>query len=193
MENNEIAVDSRQVSAHISGAKDPTRITEEQFDQFCDKGDHELLLSVLSPAHSPAPGDRSKSAADGNATRYENSYQMAPKKKFLPDKAQKIIEETLEERLNEVEYSPDVCKALVTELSELIKERIKAMKLPRYKIICIVQIGQRLKQGLRIGSRCIWNTRFDNYATGEFSNPTLFAIGTAYVVYLESINNTIMK
>lgn len=185
MENNEVAVDSRQVSAHISGAKDPTRITEEQFDQFCDKGDHELLLAALSPVHSPAPGDRSKSAADGNVTRYENSYQMAPKKKFLPDKAREIIEGTLEEKLGEVEYSPEVCKAMATEISELIKERIKAMKLPRYKIISIVQIGQRLKQGIRIGSRCIWNTRFDNYATGEFSNSTLFAVATTYVVYLE--------
>ena len=185
MENNENLIDSRQVSAHTSGAKDPTRITEEQFDQFCDKGDHELLLAVLSPVHSPAQGERVRSAADGNVTRYENSYQMAPKKKFLPDKARAIIEDTLEEKLAEVEYSPDTCKAIVTELSELIKERIKAMKLPRYKIVCIVQIGQRLKQGIRIGSRCIWNTRFDSYASGEFSNSTLFAVATAYVVYLE--------
>lgn len=185
MENNEIAVDSRQVSAHISGAKDPTRISEEQFDQFCDKGDHDLLLAVLSPVHSASQGDRVKSAADGNVTRYENSYQMAPKRKFLPDKARKIIEETLEEKLNEVEYSSETCKGMAAELSELIKERIKAMKLPRYKIVAIVQIGQRLKQGIRIGSRCIWNTKFDSFATGEFSNSSLFAVATAYVVYLE--------
>jgi len=185
MENNENAVDSRQVSAHISGAKDPTRITEEQFDQFCEKGDHELLLGVLTPTHSSAQGERVKSAADGNVTRYENSYQMAPKKKFLPDKAQQIIEETLEEKLGEVEYSAELCKDMVVDLSDLIKERIKGMKLPRYKIVCVVQIGQRLKQGIRIGSRCMWNTKFDNYATGEFSNSTLFAVATAYVVYLE--------
>lgn len=185
MENNENAADSRQVSAHPDGAKDPTRITEEQFDHFCDKGDHELLLAVLTPTHGSAQGERAKSTAEGNVTRYENSYQMAPKKKFLPDKARKIIEETLEEKLSEVEYSPEICKDMVTELSELIKERIKAMKLPRYKIICIVQIGQKLKQGIRIGSRCIWNTKFDSFATAEFSNSSLFAVGTAYVVYLE--------
>ena len=184
MENNETAVDSRQVSAHTSGAKEPPRITEEQFDQFCDKGDQDLLLAVLTPTHSSAQGDRSRSAADSVA-RYENSYQMAPKKKFLPGKAREIIEETFQEKLNEVEYSPDTCSALAVELSELMKERIKAMKLPRYKIICIVQIGQRLKQGIRIGSRCIWNTKFDSFATGEYCNSTLFAVGTAYAIYLE--------
>ena len=59
------------------------------------------------------------------------------------------------------------------------------MMVPRYKIIAIVHIGQLNDQGLRLGSRCLWDQGQDTFASYEFRNNSLFAVGTVYGVYAE--------
>ncbi len=42
-----------------------------------------------------------------------------------------------------------------------------------------------LDQGAIMGSRCVWNVKFDGYASSSYQNDTLFAVGVLYAVYLE--------
>jgi hypothetical protein len=42
--------------------------------------------------------------------------------------------------------------------------------LPRYKIIVQSTIGQLKDQGVRVASRCLWDTSVDNYAAVNFQN-----------------------
>ena len=66
-----------------------------------------------------------------------------------------------------------------------VKARVKELPIPRYKIICLVHIGELNNQGLRISSRCLWNAKFDTFATYEFKNHSLFAVACVYGVYFE--------
>ena len=68
---------------------------------------------------------------------------------------------------------------------QVIKARVKDMMIPRFKVICLVHIGQLGAQGLRIGSRCLWDDKYDTFSSFEFRNNSIFAIGSVYGVYYE--------
>lgn len=68
---------------------------------------------------------------------------------------------------------------------QMVRARIKELMIPRYKIICLVHIGQLGNQCVRIGSRCLWDSAYDTFATYEFKNKSLFAVCTVYAVYAE--------
>ena len=70
-------------------------------------------------------------------------------------------------------------------LLQVLKARVKDLMLSRYKIVSIVHIGQLKDQGLRMGSRCLWDQSFDTFTTYEYRNKFLFAVGTVYGIYAE--------
>ncbi|XP_033737681.1 tctex1 domain-containing protein 1-B-like isoform X3 [Pecten maximus] len=117
--------------------------------------------------------------------KYENSYQTTPNQKFPTAKIRYIISDVLESCLRHEKYEPELCRQLSKTTSEIIKTRVREMNIPRFKIICLVHIGQLNNQGLRIGSRCLWDSTCDTFSSYEFRNNKLFAIGSVYGVYFE--------
>jgi hypothetical protein len=87
--------------------------------------------------------------------------------------------------LTQREYDPKKFPMLSKTLSELIKERVKATGLDRYKIIAMVTICESKDQGMRVASRCLWNQRDDNHASVVFEGANFFAIGSVYAIYYE--------
>lgn len=68
---------------------------------------------------------------------------------------------------------------------QVIRKRVKDMQIPRFRIVCLVHIGQNNSPGIRIGSRCLWDEKFDTFSTSEFRNKSLFAMGMVFGVYYE--------
>ncbi|KAL5016053.1 hypothetical protein ScPMuIL_005642 [Solemya velum] len=119
------------------------------------------------------------------AVRLENSYQTSPTKRFPYAKVKAIIKDVLESYLAEERYEPDLCRQMSKTISEVIKARVKELMVPRYRIICLVHIGQLKGQALRVGSRCLWDSSNDTSSSFEFTNKSLFAVGTVFGVYYE--------
>lgn len=117
--------------------------------------------------------------------RCENTFQMEPGKRFPYGKVKTIIRDVLEGYLAEERYEPELCRQMSKTISEVIKARVKELMIPRFKVICLVHIGQLGAQGLRIGSRCLWDEKFDTFSTFEFRNNSIFAVGSVYGVYYE--------
>ena len=136
--------------------------------------------SVL--AMGQIPGEKKKG---GPKLIHENTYQLEPKKKFQSDKVKAIVDSVLESQLKDETYDPKACKQTSLTLCEIIKSRVKELDYERYKIVCVVSIGQLKDQGLRMASRCCWDPNWDNYATGNFTNKTLYAVATVWGVYYE--------
>lgn len=55
----------------------------------------------------------------------------------------------------------------------------------RYKIVVQVTIGQMKDQGVRVASRCLWDTATDNYASVHFKNQSLWCSAMVFGVYTE--------
>lgn len=120
-----------------------------------------------------------------HAVKMENTYNMEPNFKFPESKVKNIIKEVLEGYLAEEKYEPELCRQMTKTLSEVVKARVKELMVPRYKVICIIHIGQLKDQGLRVGSRCLWDSSNDTFSSFEYRNNSLFAIGTVYGIYSE--------
>ena len=138
--------------------------------------------SVLAMAQGPGSEQTSKKRPK---LIYENSYKLEPPVKFESDKVKNIIESVLESQLKDEEYDQKSCKQLVLTLSEIIKSRVKEINYKSYKLVCVVTIGELKDQGFRLGSRCCWDPKWDNFATASYKNKSLFAIGTVWGVYYE--------
>lgn len=167
-------------------------MTEEEFNEFCD-GNEEVLLDVLSEQDVTAGKDAELNAGGLgihtsllNPIKYENTYRTEPTGKFFPGKVAEIIGAHLEQSLGDVTYSHAECGKLACELSERIKEEVKKkLNLPRRKLVSFVTIGELRCQGARIGSRCVWNEKTDHYASSNYKNSTLFAVGVVFAIFLE--------
>ena len=115
-----------------------------------------------------------------------NSYMTHPahKEKFPVGKVRGIISEVLNERLTGKSYQADHTSSWTKEISDEVKNRIKGLNLPRYKIMVQTVVGELRGQGVRMGTRCFWDSSTDNSASETFSNESLYAAVVAYGVYL---------
>jgi hypothetical protein len=129
--------------------------------------------------------ERSRDASLQPGTKIENTYRMQPSRSFPSGQVQLIIRQLLEKYLEHEQYKPELCRQMSKSLSEVIRARVKDLMVPRYKIVCLVHIGQLGEQCIRIGSRCLWDSSCDTFASYEFKNSSLFAVCTVYAVYAE--------
>lgn len=69
---------------------------------------------------------------------------------------------SLAEKLTNTTYEADKCGDTAKQLSDAIKAKLKALGYERYKYIVQVLIGERKDQGVRMGTRCFWDSATDN-------------------------------
>ena len=118
-------------------------------------------------------------------TRLENTYQLHPTKLFPHAKAEQMIAEELEKALEDVTYEPEQCMGLAMELSETLKTKAKTLDAPRYKLVVLVQVGEKKDQGMKISSRCLWNHETDTFASASYKNRSIYAFAIIYATYFE--------
>ncbi|XP_014106070.1 PREDICTED: tctex1 domain-containing protein 1 [Pseudopodoces humilis] len=120
---------------------------------------------------------------------------------FSPDKAElclagpggrfpvaavdEILREVLGSALREQRYEPGSCREAAKDIAEVVKARVKALQVPRYKIVVVAHIGQLGQQSLQISSRCLWDPHTDTFSSYVFKNTSLFAVANVYGVYFE--------
>ncbi|KAJ7351678.1 hypothetical protein OS493_036093 [Desmophyllum pertusum] len=154
------------------------KVLQERF-QF---GSYETYIScsifqqLEKPAEAPPKEERKRCV--------ENTYRMEPKVRFPEGKVRALIQEaldTLESHTYSASHSPFLAKLL----SGRVLENVKQLNIERYKVVCLVTIGSKASQGLRLASRCLWNDQFDTFVSACFEGQEFFAVGTVYGVYFE--------
>ena len=95
-----------------------------------------------------------------------------------------IIGSVLRDKLTGVVYHGDNTSLWCREISDEIKQKLKTLGLERYKFVVQVVIGEQKGEGVRMGCRCFWDPKTDNYAEEGFTNESIFAVAAAFGVYL---------
>eukprot|EP00811_Abedinium_folium_P002727 NODE_12504_length_1221_cov_4.188300.p2 GENE.NODE_12504_length_1221_cov_4.188300~~NODE_12504_length_1221_cov_4.188300.p2 ORF type:complete len:129 (+),score=34.76 NODE_12504_length_1221_cov_4.188300:104-490(+) len=118
---------------------------------------------------------------------FENTYIMNPKddEKFLPSKVTGVIKRVMDDYLKDKEYWHEDAKDWTLELSKDIKAAVKELRIPRYKVIVQVVIGEQGSQGIRIASKSLWDKSSDSWASYTFQSSSLFAVGMVFGCYYE--------
>ena len=100
------------------------------------------------------------------------SYISSPiyKYKFKPQIIKDIIKSTLIEKLTSKIYHTDDTSKWTKEIASIIKNKCKALNLPRYKYLVQVVIGESKGEGVKMGTRCFWDDQTDGVASETFIN-----------------------
>ena len=51
------------------------------------------------------------------------------------------------------------------------------------QIVVEVVLGEQRGEGVRMGTRCLWDSDTDNYASDVFMNDSLFCCAAAFGIY----------
>ncbi|KAK7100727.1 dynein light chain Tctex-type protein 2B-like [Littorina saxatilis] len=115
----------------------------------------------------------------------ENTYQLEPYTVFKPHVLKPVMKLILDSTLQDKTYDKDEAPELCKHLADVIKDQAMKLKLPRYKFISDVTIGQKHGQGYVTASRCLWDDSRDNFTSVTFENKSLFAVATFYALNYE--------
>ncbi|MES1912505.1 MAG: hypothetical protein MHM6MM_004770 [Cercozoa sp. M6MM] len=117
---------------------------------------------------------------------WQNTYQLDPSFEWKRIDAKKIVREVMDEILTHVTYDSDEAAKLARLVAAKIRSRLKAeLDAPRHRHVVQVIIGERREQGVRVGSRCLWDDKRDRYVSVNFQNKTLFATAIVFGIYFE--------
>ncbi|NWS27946.1 TC1DA protein, partial [Polioptila caerulea] len=108
-----------------------------------------------------------------------------PGRRFPVAAVDEILREVVAGALRERRYEPGPCREAAKDIAEAVKARVKALAVPRYKIVVVAHVGQLGGQSLQVGSRCLWDPQSDTFSSYVFKNTSLFAVANVYGVYFE--------
>eukprot|EP00903_Cladosiphon_okamuranus_P006925 g6740.t1 len=122
----------------------------------------------------------------GSEVGQQLTYQSRPtyRQKASVNTMREVIKGVLETELQGCTYHVDQATVQTKRICDDIKSGLKEMNLPRYKYVVQVVIGEQRGEGVRMGSRCFWDSETDNVASETFVNDSIFCVATAYAVYL---------
>ena len=99
----------------------------------------------------------------------KNQQMCEPKEneRFCPSKIRELIKNGLESCLQNYELDVEGLSAKTEEVTKIVRDSIRlgAHQLGRYKFVVQVVLGEIKNQGLKITSKCLWDTNSDNYAS----------------------------
>uniref|UniRef100_A0A7S2V6C1 Dynein light chain n=1 Tax=Fibrocapsa japonica TaxID=94617 RepID=A0A7S2V6C1_9STRA len=116
------------------------------------------------------------------------TYIMNPAEdeKFYQSQVKAIAERILKEELEGKEYEENEAKLWSITICDRVREHVKEeCNIPRYKVVVQVSLGQMKDQGVRVASRCLWDTNTDNYASVSYKNHTLWCSCMVFGIYTE--------
>lgn len=129
----------------------------------------------------------------GVVPRIENTYKLSPdeNKRFYAYKIYPNILELVTEKMLKSEsenangYNSRACASLTRELADSVRREAKNLSVPRYKVVVHIVIGENTGQDIRVASRCLWNTDFDNCVSVAYKTKHMWISAVIYVLYSE--------
>ncbi|KAG1686596.1 Tctex1 domain-containing protein 2 [Nymphon striatum] len=115
----------------------------------------------------------------------KNTFTIRPDfcQKFKPNDVKECIHLVLNEELNGKIYSPDLVPEWSTAIGDNIRAKIKELGYDRYKFVVQIVIGEQRGEAVKMGSKCLWDSDTDNYASDIYISDSLFCVATAFAVY----------
>ncbi len=138
-------------------------------------------------AHKGDGGLMQTGQKDKIPQRLENTFKTEPDDgcTFQTKRITEQIKKVLENSLKDKTYDEKECSKLSLLTADRIKKAVVDFPMKRFKIICHVTIGQKMRQGTNTASMCLWNTSTDNYVSVPYENAHLFAVVNVYGIYFE--------
>ncbi|KAK9808628.1 hypothetical protein WJX72_000840 [[Myrmecia] bisecta] len=118
------------------------------------------------------------------AEAQQYAIEPAQGQKFRKSRATEVMGAVLKQKLTGMQYHADNTSAWAREIADEIKASLKGEGWSRYKFVVQVVIGEQRGEAVRMGCRCFWDQKTDDYAQQVFTNESIFCVAAAYGIYL---------
>ncbi|XP_050528092.1 dynein light chain Tctex-type protein 2B-like [Daktulosphaira vitifoliae] len=147
----------------------------------------EKECSIIS--FHPVKNDDNQNIDDSPKVRtvnYQNTYRLLSKNPFNETKTLEAVQEELEKYIKcDTRYDPQRAAGICASLSQAVRDRIQDMNFDRYKIVCVVDIGEKKGQGIISIARFLRDFSKDKYLFRNFENHFLFITVMVGAFYFE--------
>ena len=79
-----------------------------------------------------------------------------------------VITEVVCSYLQDKTYDHTSAKGWAEDIVNTVKNNVKMLSIPNYKIVVQCVIGEVKGQGVRVASKCLWDVSNDNWASFTF-------------------------
>ena len=119
------------------------------------------------------------------AMQVEPTYRMQPKKIFNSDSVQRLMQDIIDSRMQGFKYNATRGNLMSKILTDEIKDKVKSLNFERYKLICLVTLGESRDQSMMSSSLCCWDPSVDRHATYSWHEAGVYCTATVYAIYHE--------
>ncbi|XP_068128294.1 dynein light chain Tctex-type protein 2B-like [Hyperolius riggenbachi] len=113
------------------------------------------------------------------------SFASRPHEKVQMSSIKRILENYLPERIGNMNYDHTKVPTLVKAISEEVRIQVKKVLPARYKLLCVVTMGERGQEDVTVVSRCLWDPHADNFVAQVYENASIFCVVSVYTVFCE--------
>ncbi|KAG5894910.1 hypothetical protein JTB14_008871 [Gonioctena quinquepunctata] len=168
---------SLQKLVSLSSEKVKSEKSKDRFSTLHQR----TLGSVIDVRKMSVTGD----IGERRTARYMNTYRMEAENPFNTEKVDKILKKVMEEALENLDYDLDKCPKQAKWASSVIRSKVKKMNFDRYKIICVVSIGEKHSQDVFATCRFLWDTEKDRYSVYSMENTYVYGYAQCFGLYYE--------
>lgn len=122
------------------------------------------------------------------ARKYGNTYRLDPVegRRFNSDRAEVELRKAITTHLPaDGVYDANACQKAALAISAQVRDALRQADLDRYKIVCMVTIGERKQQDTVAAMRFLWDGERDGFAKYYYESRYLYAVGIVFGVYHE--------
>lgn len=160
----------------------PRTLEFSSFDESRRLSYRNRSSSVTSRVFGPVIGLHY--ASKSKKIRFQPTYRLESQNPINLDRCEKIIKDILDVQLKDFKFTK-YSTTLTRNLSEEIKSRIKMQLFDRYRLICVVTIGEKIMQSLVCKACFLWDSEKDTFINYIYDTPNFFAYVTLYGVYYD--------
>lgn len=117
--------------------------------------------------------------------RFEPTFRLDSYSPFNPEFVQLMLRFDLERNFEGYTYSPKGADKKCQRTAINLLTRVKKMNYDRYRLACVVVIGEKYYQDCKFVSGFLWDKTKDLWAYHIHETPNFYAIAIVYGVYFD--------
>ncbi|XP_014214997.1 tctex1 domain-containing protein 1 [Copidosoma floridanum] len=136
-------------------------------------------------AHGQGFAWRASGKGKFKTPKYQNSYRLEPYLPFKFEFSDKLLVQTMTQKLENLRYDPETCVELCQSMAGEIREKLYKTDYDRVKYVVSMTIIENAGQSLVVGNGRLWDSERDTYSVFVFDNPFLYAVGLVVALNYE--------
>lgn len=115
--------------------------------------------------------------------RFQPTYRLKSSNPFNRERCENIINRLMSKFIETYKYTAKSAQIHCQNISQEINRRLKLCNYDRYRLICVVTIGEKSQQSCKCVAKFLWDPETDTYTNITYESSTCFVTVTVFALY----------